>query len=233
MRKLALAVLAGVLAFPVFGQTNQWKYNLGNGNGIADFSNVFIGDYLSNKPVGEGTRLYLQGLDWNGRDMFLQRVNSSNYNDLRVNIGGERGGIERFLVGNTMWYTTNTWQSWLSVLSNGNVGIGTDNPYYKLDVNGVIRAREVIVNLSSGADFVFEPGYQLKPLDEVHSFIKENKHLPEIPTAAEMTSGDTDLGELQVKLLQKIEELTLYVIQQQELIDALSKKVEKLENENK
>ncbi|GAB6012990.1 hypothetical protein MK137Hg34_000254600, partial [Viscerimonas tarda] len=110
------------------------------------------------------------------------------------------------------------------------VGIGTDNPYYKLDVNGTLRAREIKVNLNTGADFVFEPNYQLKSLNEVQDFIKENKHLPEIPSAAEMTSGDTDLGVLQVKLLQKIEELTLYVIQQNDKIQTLELEMKELKN---
>ena len=105
----------------------------------------------------------------------------------------------------------------------GNVGIGTMNPQYRLDVNGTIRAREVLVNIEFGADFVFEENYTLRPLDEVHNFIQTNKHLPEIPSAAEMVSNGLDMGEFQIKLLQKIEELTLYVIE-------LNKKIEILEN---
>jgi hypothetical protein len=105
----------------------------------------------------------------------------------------------------------------------GNVGIGRVNPYYKLDVSGIIRAHEVKVNTNSGADFVFDENYALKPLNEVSDFIQSNKHLPEIPSAADMIDNGLDMGEFQIKLLQKIEELTLYIIE-------LNRKIEILEN---
>ena len=112
-------------------------------------------------------------------------------------------------------------------VSNGNVLIGKIsqlNPAYKLDVAGSIRADEIKVN-TTGADFVFEPDYELKSLHEVETFIKENKHLPEIDPASEMEAEGANLGELNTKLLQKIEELTLYMID-------INKEVEKLKKEN-
>ncbi|MCL2596132.1 MAG: hypothetical protein FWD66_00405 [Paludibacter sp.] len=117
-----------------------------------------------------------------------------------------------------------------TITDAGNVGIGRSDPYYKLDVYGTIRAHEIKVNLNTGADFVFEKDYNLMPLNELSRFVSENKHLPDIAPAAEMTSGDTDLGEMQVKLLQKVEELTLYIIQQNEKIENLEAKVKVLEN---
>jgi hypothetical protein len=114
--------------------------------------------------------------------------------------------------------------------SNGNVGIGITNPGNKLDVNGTIRAKEVKVE-TGWADFVFNDDYHLKPLSEVNTFIKENKHLPEIPSAAEVKENEgVNVGEMQIKLLQKIEELTLYVIQQNEKIQVLETELKELKN---
>jgi hypothetical protein len=100
-----------------------------------------------------------------------------------------------------------------------------------LDVNGSIRANEIKVN-STGADFVFEPTYKLRPLAEVESFIKANKRLPDIAPAAEMEANGVSVSELQTKLLQKIEELMLYVIEQKKIDDSLLKQMEELKNEN-
>ncbi len=102
----------------------------------------------------------------------------------------------------------------------GNVGIGTTIPDAKLTVKGNIHAEEVKVDLSvPGPDYVFKEGYDLKSLEEVQNYIKENGHLPNIPSAKEMEVSGIQLGEMDMKLLEKIEELTLYII--------------KLEKENK
>ena len=114
----------------------------------------------------------------------------------------------------------------MTMLTNGNVGIGTTSPSYKLDVNGTIRANEIIVN-TTGADFVFADDYQLRPLSEVKAFITENKHLPEIKSAQEMQENGVGINELQTQLLQKIEELTLYILQQEERIKALEMELNK------
>lgn len=101
----------------------------------------------------------------------------------------------------------------LRITSSGNVGIGTSNPgVYKLNVIGKIRANEIVVD-NEGADFVFGDEYKLQSLEEVENFIKTNKHLPEIPSAKEVQENGLSLGEMQTKLLQKIEELTLYIIE--------------------
>ncbi|WP_085535360.1 hypothetical protein [Massilibacteroides vaginae] len=104
------------------------------------------------------------------------------------------------------------------VIINGLVGIGTSNPSMALEVNGKIRAKEIIVE-SGWADFVFSDEYRLPSLYEVKKHIKEHKHLPGIPTESEIKETGANLGEIVVKLLQKVEELTLYSIQQQEIID--------------
>jgi hypothetical protein len=95
-----------------------------------------------------------------------------------------------------------------------------------LDVAGTLRAREIIVN-TTGADFVFTDDYQLRPLSEVKAFITENKHLPEIKSAQEMQENGVGINELQTQLLQKIEEITLYILQQEERIKALEAELNK------
>jgi hypothetical protein len=97
---------------------------------------------------------------------------------------------------------------------DGSLGIGTTNPDQKLTVKGKIHAEEVIIDLAVPADYVFKPNYKLLPLSQVEKFVKMNSHLPEIPSAYEITKNGMNMGEMQNKLLQKVEELTLYAIQQ-------------------
>lgn len=108
----------------------------------------------------------------------------------------------------------------------GNIGIGTMDPGdWKLAVNGKIRAKEIKVE-TGWADFVFEDNYDLPTLEEVEQHIQEKGHLKDIPSAKEVEKNGVMLGEMDAKLLQKIEELTLYMIE-------LNKKVKALEAENK
>lgn len=111
------------------------------------------------------------------------------------------------------------------VRGDGNIGIGTTTPDNKLDVLGTIRANEVIVE-TGWADYVFEDSFKLKTLNEVENFIKENKHLPDVPSAKTIQENGAHVSELMTKMMQKIEELTLYSIQQQKEIDALKKRLD-------
>ena len=109
----------------------------------------------------------------------------------------------------------------MTIRHNGKVGIGTDKPLAKLSVNGDIRATEIKVKTNIAVpDYVFEPDYQLPTLEETSAYIKANKHLPEIPTAKEIKANGMDLGKLNLRLLKKIEELTLHTINQKETIKA-------------
>ncbi len=110
--------------------------------------------------------------------------------------------------------------------ANERVGIGTSDPESKLAVDGNIRAKEIKVMEVIGApDYVFEADYKLRTLEATKAYIEENKHLPEIPSAAEMEVNGIDLGDMNMRLLKKIEELTLYMIE-------INKQVQELKAEN-
>lgn len=100
----------------------------------------------------------------------------------------------------------------MTLLANGNLGINTSNPTEKLAVNGKIRAREIKVEVANWPDFVFLKDYDLPEFKDLENYISEHGYLPGIPSAEEVKSNGIELGAINAKLLQKIEELTLYVI---------------------
>ncbi|TPG36288.1 hypothetical protein [Flavobacterium pectinovorum] len=117
----------------------------------------------------------------------------------------------------------------LRIQGNGNVGIGTSNPKNKLDVNGTIHSKEVIVDMNNWSDFVFKKEYNLPTLKEVENHIEDKGHLENIPSEEEVLKNGINLGEMNAKLLQKIEELTLYMINQNKQIIDLQYRLEKME----
>ena len=119
------------------------------------------------------------------------------------------------------------------VFVDGNIGIGTtDTKGYKLAVNGKILAQEVKVEVSPWPDYVFSKSYQLSTLLETEKHIKEKGHLPGIPSAEEVKANGIDLGEMDAKLLQKIEELTLHLIDIKKETDLLKTTVNNLRTDN-
>jgi hypothetical protein len=114
---------------------------------------------------------------------------------------------------------------------DGNVGIGTTTPDAKLTVNGSIHSTEVKVTATVPADFVFEKSYALKTLSEVNVYIQKNKHLPDVPSGNAMKENGINLSEFNMKLLQKLEELTLYLIEKDKEIKQQSKVNGQLRND--
>ncbi len=127
----------------------------------------------------------------------------------------------------------------LTFHANGRVGIGTVNPSKTLSVNGVILAKEILVSsaASNWPDYVFEDEYNLMSLEEVEAFIEMNNHLPNIPSQEEIENDGISLGEMQRLHMEKIEELTLHMIEKDKEIsdlkgenDELLKRLERVES---
>jgi len=122
--------------------------------------------------------------------------------------------------------------SLLTIKPDGNIGIGTTDPKSKLAVDGKIRATEVKVMADVNVpDYVFAADYKLRTLKETQDFIARNHHLPEIPSAAEIGEDGFNLGEMDMRLLKKIEELTLYQIELMEKMEAQAKELQKIQKE--
>ncbi|EOG6896206.1 hypothetical protein ACLH3T_001557 [Flavobacterium psychrophilum] len=146
------------------------------------------------------------------------------------------GGVPTWPINHSFWVRRGTSRFDNDVFAQTHLGIGTDkfidpidNKEYKLSVKGRIRAEEVKV-YNTWADYVFNKDYKLTPLAEVEKFIKENKHLPNVPSAKEVTEKGLELGEMAKIQQEKIEELTLYLIQQNKEIQELKTQVKVLMN---
>ncbi|BFM42782.1 hypothetical protein CFS9_14230 [Flavobacterium sp. CFS9] len=118
----------------------------------------------------------------------------------------------------------------MSILANGNVGVGTLVPDSKLTIAGNIHAQEIKVTVNAGVvpDYVFANDYKLKSLEEVERYIKQNSHLPEIPSAKEIEKNGLMLAEMNMNLLKKMEEMTLYMIEQNKRIKDLENQMEEI-----
>ncbi|MEO9802545.1 MAG: hypothetical protein ABJF04_04820 [Reichenbachiella sp.] len=149
-----------------------------------------------------------------------------------------------FIRVNTIQSTVNTPQSTMEfatkgsgsignpdmvITPNGSIGIGTTaTGSHKLAVDGSIGAREIKVEMTLWEDRVFREEYELRSLEETEKFISNNFHLPEIPSESDVIENGINLGQMNAKLLQKIEELTLYLIEQNKRLDAQQKEIEEL-----
>ncbi len=177
-------------------------------------------------------------------DKYIQNEPAS-----KINLA-DNGSISLKTAPNGTENTTITWNEGIFINNAGNVGMGNTNPQAKLHVNGSVIISEnsvvtpagynlyvengiltekVKVELSSNwSDFVFEKDYALMSLPQLEKYINTYKHLPDIPTAKQVKEEGINLGEMDAKLLQKVEELTLYIIEQQKQIEELKTQIEKL-----
>jgi len=198
----------GVGTVNPYGRLHVYEPNNTHTYAILERSNNAYQAFHVLRPAGAITNAnpqWLVGMKQNSTDFEIQTYDGN-------------ASIERFCIN-----------------SNGNVGIGTTDPKeYKLAVNGPAVFTKVVVRANSGnwPDYVFAPTYQLPSLQEVEAFIKEHKHLPEVPSAKEVEEKGLDLGDNQAILLKKIEELTLYVIEQDKRLQKLETANAALQKEN-
>jgi hypothetical protein len=222
-----------VIGNSVFAQTLQSVTDNGNttSNGIS------VSSLTSNSPSLAGTATptnigSLNGIRINGT------IPSSSQNGITYQSGGGGGAAIGFSRGGSYdtfidFYTSGVVNSFgsishrMRIASNGNVGIGTVSPAEKLSVNGKIRAQEIKVEAVNWPDYVFADNYKLPSLQETEKHIKEKGHLPGIPSAEEVKTDGVDLGDMNAKLLKKIEELTLYLIELKKLNETQNEKHEK------
>ncbi|MDH6252882.1 hypothetical protein M2347_002609 [Chryseobacterium sp. H1D6B] len=221
--------------------------NVGLGNSAMGSGNL-TGD--SNVAVGTSALRYLNSGSSNvvlGSEAF--RAIKTGSNNINVGFSNAKfitsGSNNIFIGSNITPYNTTSPNNELNignwiVGNNGTIGIGTftnqlpadgvsqDGIKYKLFVKDGIRTERVKVDIAAGngwADYVFEKDYKLMPLTELSQFINKNGHLPEVPTTKEAIENGIELKQMNILLLKKIEELTLYTIEQQKRIEALEKKV--------
>jgi len=203
------------------------RFNFGNSN---QHNNPTLLTLLPSGNLGIGitsptSKLQVEGIgtigaQWNPTNSYFSLSSGSNllimdpneiYASGTMALGAKSGSIIfRTLIGETSAADR------MVITNLGNVGIGTGSPSQKLEVNGSIKTKEVNVTTSGWADYVFDEGHSLIDLGSLKDYIQKEKHLPGIPTAQEVAESGLNLGEMNVKLLEKIEELTLYIIDQEE-----------------
>ncbi|BDD07135.1 hypothetical protein [Aureibacter tunicatorum] len=201
---------------------------------------------INNSTQGKGSMAYGSGNSSNGEKSFSggEGIVSSSYANFAIGMfnSSQTGNLQSWASTDPVFEvgigsSSNDRKNALTVLKNGKIGIGEDmytdsqmSGSYKLFVNGGIRTTQVYVTKMPWADYVFDKSYELKPLAEVKEFIDENGHLPNVPIASEVEKAGVDLAEVNKLLLEKIEELTLYLIQQDEELKNQKALIEELMN---
>jgi hypothetical protein len=197
-------------------------------------SDFCIGDQTDNP--GPGKKLDF-GANSGSDPLWIQRFALAlDATEMRVNVGDEGGPSDRFVIGYT---SNNTWNAGAFISPTGYVGINTnDTKGYRLAVNGDAVFTKVVVKAynNNWPDYVFHASYRLRPLSEVEQYINQYHHqyhhLPEVPSAEEVKNNGLDVGDNQATLLKKVEELTLYLIDQNKKLERLDESVRVLQEEN-
>ncbi|WP_416336202.1 hypothetical protein [Chishuiella changwenlii] len=190
------------------GLTSRWNNNIRE-NGTAD---SFKGGYTFAYATS--------GTPWNGSLISYGGFSNSYDTQLSSDYGPHGGNHISFRTRNGDNGTWNVWQELAT--KNSNIFNGNQS------IEGKLEAKEIKVTETPTADFVFEEDYNLPTLQTVEKHIKEKKHLPEIASAKEMEKEGVNVGEFQIKLLQKIEELTLYIIEQNKVNEKQSEQLNQL-----
>lgn len=218
-----------LLMFLLLGAINASGQNQEINGTLITTSDISVGKDVSGK-WGEGRRLYFRGVTSSSDPVWLAKyTESQEVTGLRINIGDGPDNRDYLSVGTTHW-DTKQWSNFFTVRMDGHVGIGVAQPKSKLDVNGTIRAKEVKIEATGWSDFVFADNYKLPTLYEVEQHIKEHKHLPDVPSEKEVLEEGVNVVEMQAKLLQKIEELTLYVIELKKENEEMKQEIQILKN---
>ena len=230
--------------------SNSGSFFIGNDGGPA----FFIKGMNNNSYVGINTTNPTWNLDVNGsihtNNILIadaQFANSAagwfrgtSTGDANIIVQGGAGGWTPFWITATqnvfrigMSGASEPSTGVINIDNNGNMAVGGNtSTNYKLNVVGSVRANQVTVN-TTGADFVFDTAYHLPSLRQVESYILANHHLPDIASAKQMQDEGVNLGETQTLLLKKVEELTLYIIDQNKKMAELQAQVDALKKKRK
>src|SRR5258706_15155649 len=215
---------AGALYFNYRGNgaaTYFWNQGQGTGKSVMSI--------LANGNIGVGTTKTLSQLHLNSTTerqtlRIYKNGNTTNYLSIWQGTGG--AALDPIGTG-LLYFGHNQPTTVIMGMNGGKIGSGTGTPDQLLTVKGIIHAQEVRVDLSvPGPDYVFEKNYRLPALKEVKDYIDQNKRLPEVPSAAEMEKNGVQLGEMNMLLLKKMEEMRLYILDQQKQIEALKSRIE-------
>ncbi|WP_144281701.1 hypothetical protein [Chryseobacterium echinoideorum] len=254
MKKIALLVICALFSNSLFSQ--QWDGAANSTDNIFRNGNVSIGANFANTRsklvINGNTRLIDNSKILFGNDPVTRPTYSHSFYTIMYNYDPayyvdfppstvvKRGLYMHptYEETNGVYQTIPTDKIALYLSDSKKVGIGTDNVDcsncldYRLFVKDGIKTEKVKVEIAANsgwADYVFEKDYKLMPLRDLQSFIDEKGHLPEIPTTDEAIANGIELKEMNILLLKKIEELTLYTLQQQKNIEEQNKRIEGLE----